>query len=381
MATLIERRTALFNEAKSIALQAKAAGRDMTNTEIQDFNAKAEQVKELDTKIKAAAEAERLLKSLGSPADDHPEVKTAAPSGKRFLAKGGVRKTGQKIADGIHSKALLAAGVTPVTTELFGGSPVQEPGEVPTVSNIIPRETIDGSRYTYLRQSTRDHQAAVVAPGALKPTSRYEFSEVEGEQAVIAHLSEGINTYWTVDRPELVGTVADELLYGLLDAEERLLISGNGTGGNPTGLLNTSGAQTQAFATDMLTTARKALTAVETLRYQAGTFVLNPVDWETIELARNASGDLEFAEGPVNRAEKKLWGTQVATSTYVPAGTGLLLANDSVHLINDRAIRVETSNANGDDFARNLVRIRAEFRTAVAVTRPMGIVKLNLTAA
>lgn len=47
----------------------------------------------------------------------------------------------------------------------------------------------------------------------------------------------------------------------------RRWIRGNGTGENLTGILNTSGIQSPAFATDLPTTIRKARTALLSLSY------------------------------------------------------------------------------------------------------------------
>ena len=79
--------------------------------------------------------------------------------------------------------------------------------------------------------------------------------------AVVAHLSEGIPRYWLLDSVALQMFVDNELTFGLqLAVEAKVLTDVNAT----------SGIQTQAYATSVLTTLRKGLTKLETAGYAAG---------------------------------------------------------------------------------------------------------------
>ncbi len=89
------------------------------------------------------------------------------------------------------------------------------------------------------------------------------------------------------------------------------------------------------------------------------------------------------AEGPrywvlVDCAAWRLWGVLV-TVTTVPARTGYLLSNGIAQFTSNDALQVEQSSAFSDDFGRNRVRLRVEGRFALAVTRPMGVVKMTLS--
>ena len=127
-----------------------------------------------------------------------------------------------------------------------------------------------------MRQTVRTNNAAVVAAGALKPTSVYTVTRVENALVVIAHLSEGIPRHWLIDNAALEAFLASELEYGLRTAvEAKVLADVNGT----------SGIQTQAYATSVLATLRKGITKLETAGYTPSAFVLHPTDWEGVELA------------------------------------------------------------------------------------------------
>ena len=66
-----------------------------------------------------------------------------------------------------------------------------------------------------------------------------------------------------------------ELRYGLQTAvEAKVLADVNGT----------SGIQTQAYATSVLTTLRMGITKLKQAGYTPSAFVLRPADWEGVEL-------------------------------------------------------------------------------------------------
>ena len=71
---------------------------------------------------------------------------------------------------------------------------------------------------------------------------------------------------------------------GLHAAVEAQLLAGDAAGENLTGLANTSGIQTQALVTNPIPTARTAITEVEVLGYSPYYFVLNPMDWQRVEM-------------------------------------------------------------------------------------------------
>ena len=57
--------------------------------------------------------------------------------------------------------------------------------------DVLPAKAHTTPEYAYLRQTVRTNNAAVVAEGAVKPTSVYTVVRIEDSLVVIAHLSEG----------------------------------------------------------------------------------------------------------------------------------------------------------------------------------------------
>lgn len=79
-------------------------------------------------------------------------------------------------------------------------------------------------------------------------------------------------------------------------------------------------------------------------------------------------------------AAMRLWGVPVATSTRVAAGTGLALDLDSAYVLTKGEMQILATNAVADDVMYNRLRVRAEHRFGLAVTKPTGVVKMALTA-
>ena len=118
---------------------------------------------------------------------------------------------------------------------------------------------------------------------------------VEQSLVVVAHLPEGIPRFWLLDNNALETFVEDELQYGLqLAVEARVLTDVNAT----------SGIQTQAYATSVLTTLRKGLTTLET----AGSLVLHRLDWKDVQLARASSNAVEQLSLRSDPATRRLFG-------------------------------------------------------------------------
>ena len=57
---------------------------------------------------------------------------------------------------------------------------------------MLPVKQHVTAEYAHLRQTTRSNNAAVVAEGAVKPTSVYSVTRIENSLVAVAHLSEAV---------------------------------------------------------------------------------------------------------------------------------------------------------------------------------------------
>ncbi|MCV7368674.1 phage major capsid protein [Mycolicibacterium duvalii] len=176
---------------------------------------------------------------------------------------------------------------------------------------------------------------------------------MENRLRVVAHVSEAIDHYLLGDNVNLERFVQDELVYGLRVAVEAQILAGAGTGENMTGILNTSGVVVQAFATDALTTVRKAITTLEASGYTPGVIVLHANDWEAIELLTVTSGATDVRGVPIDPVARRLWGVPVVLNQGLGEDTGLVIGDGAVTVDHDGQVEVKWSDAVSDDFVKN----------------------------
>ncbi|UOT02274.1 phage major capsid protein [Rhodococcus opacus] len=384
-----EAKARLLALGSDLVTVAKDEGRELSDEEQDALKAGAKGIDALDAvsaRIKESAGIMAKFANLvpaggGSPTGAGTGT-TDAPEGARlnFRSKAATVHIASKMGDPTGAKAIASSGDA-ITGVPLDSTPYEQGRVANTALAILPFKTRP-PQYTYLRQTTRDNQAAPVAVGALKPESKYGLTSVDGKLEVIAHVSEPTPEYWLIDNQSLTAFVQTEMQYGLERAVEAQVLGGNGTTPNLRGVLNTPGVQLQEFVDDATVTVRKGLTALETAGYEGGGIILHPADWEAIELSRRADGTPDLGSGiPVDRAAQRLWGLRIAVSNAVPEGTGLLFDLGALAVVGDGAVRTQWSSGVSDDFQRNQVRARTEGRFGLDVYQPNGIVKLDLDEA
>jgi HK97 family phage major capsid protein len=233
-----------------------------------------------------------------------------------------------------------------------------------------------------LKETVRTHAAAEVLPGAVKPTSVYSVVKVEDRVRVIATLSEPVSRMDLADATLLQAYLEGSLQQSVMLRLDSEILNGDGAGENLTGLAHTSGITVQAFATDLLHTARKALTQLEDVQIPGGVYVLSPAMWESLELTQTTgSGEFIFGSSPVDRAAKRLWGMPVVVTTALSGANAYVFDPGSVQLWERETVKIDWSEAPAGSvagkaaFETNEIKFRAEGRWGFAVTRPDGVVQ------
>ncbi|MFE1430375.1 phage major capsid protein [Streptomyces fungicidicus] len=378
------------------AIQEKAAGREFTPDEVRELDgllAKGRDLKAQAERVKASETMTNALKALGEGTEPGGAKTTVHP---RVKASGGTdwADTMLKELGGAQGyKGLLANGAIAVNVPI-NPDPVRMDVPVLSIRQLMPNVQNTTGRFAYLRQIARNNNAAVVAPGAKKPTSTYSMDRVDDRVRTIAHLSEPIAKQ-DLDDVSLLRTFIDqEMRLGLDLALETEILHGDGTGEHFTGLANVSGSQVQAFDTNVLRTTRKAVTKLERYGYLANAaFVMTPEDWESIELLADANGQFYYGgpQAAVNASARRLWSAPVVVSDAATTGSAILADFSQMNLqvrqegVLDWSENVYDPNALGagsgaTDFERNMLRFRFEGRFGLEILRPSAIVQVDLTA-
>jgi HK97 family phage major capsid protein len=246
---------------------------------------------------------------------------------------------------------------------------------LPTTSDAVEYVRITG--YTNAAAATAEATATGDGSGA-KPESAMATLRITDTIKTIAHWIPASSRVMS-DAPQLRAIIDQFLRDGLEQVTEDEIVTGDGTGEHFTGILNTSGTTAQAFATNLLTTTRKAITKVRvTGRAIPNAFIFHPNDWETIDLTQDAE-DRYYFGGPMVLGRQMLWGVPVVDSEAMTAGTAVVGDLKQCVLWDREQIMITVSSQHSDFFVRNIMAILAERRCGFGILRPAAIVEIALS--
>jgi HK97 family phage major capsid protein len=348
----------------------------------------------------ASQEIQQVVQSMGRKSIG--EAFLASAEFKSLLQSGSANMPAPyKSSSEVYSQKDLYSALPTGTPGSFGtiqrDAMVIPPMRTKRVRDLFPSRTTTAAIIEYFRMTGFTNNAAAVAERSgsafgAKPQSSFTFV---GEQAPVRTLAhwEAAHRNVLADEPQLRSIIDNELMYGLRLQEDAQILNGSGTGENLTGILNTSGVQTYNWSDGVYSaTAGMSDTKADAIRraatlsflayYEPSGIVLNPNDWEDIELSKDGNGAYVVAVSVAMGGEQKLWRIPVVDTPAIAEGTALIGAFGTGAQIYDRespSIRISEQHA--DFFVRNAIVILAEQRLALAVKRPESFVKVSFDAA
>lgn len=409
---LKEQRAAAFKAAK----EALEAG---------DFDlaeSKSAEVEELDAKITKATKGSALLERLGNLGEGGEgdarekglEAAAAATLGDHFAksiyaevkanvgTSGFTAKTpeweGPSVKAATDTQVTGTTFNTPVLTT-FDRTIVQQVRPELVLTDLLGTGTISGTAISYfVEQGSIEGGFTTVAEGAAKP--QVHFPDPTTRSDSVKKIAGFIK--FTDEMLEDLGFVVSEintrLLYELAKFEENQLFNGDGTGTNILGLLNRSGIQLMARAGGVAANPAddesvadvlfRAATAVRTgADLEPDGIAMHPLDYQELRLSKDANGQYfgggyfagQYGNGSIMQ-NPPVWGLRTIVTPSIAQGTAVVGAfRQSATVYRKGGIRVESTNSHSDDFTNNKVTVRAEERIALAVRKPAGIVKVDLS--
>lgn len=255
--------------------------------------------------------------------------------------------------------------------------------------DLITRGRTNLPWFQYRQVVSKTNNAAIVGEAVtttgttpatgLKPLSTLTTQTAEAKAFTYADGMEVTNQELSDDG--IIQTLIDSTLRENLDIRiEDILLNGEGTADEPAGVLNTTGVLQQAFATDIPTTIRKAITK---LRTTSGASIqgvlLNPEDDETWDLLKDAQGRY-LGNGPFAGGPSTAWGYERISSQSIEVGQAIVGDFKTIQLLNLEPISVSAFNQHKDYAQRNLVYVRAEERDVQLIRVPARLCIVDLTA-
>lgn len=281
-----------------------------------------------------------------------------------FLAKAAAFET-------MGRKALMS------TSAGFAPESLRLPGFVDAVTrpiqllDILPMGNVSQAAVPYMEETTRTHAAAEAAEGAAFAESTFVFTQRSVNVVKITD-SLPVTDEQLEDVSFIEGYINGRLGFGVRQRLDQQTMSGNGTGANMRGILNTAGIQTRAKGADPAMDALfKAMTSVRvTGRAMPTHHVIHPTDWQNIRLTRTADG-LYILGNPSEAGIERLFGLPVVQNEVLTAGTALVGSFEPswITLFERRGLDLQVGYV-GTQFTSGLRTMRADMRAALVVFRP-----------
>ncbi len=242
------------------------------------------------------------------------------------------------------------------------------------IENLFPSAGMIGNAIPYMEETTTTDTVVEVEEAATKPEVTLGFTEKSSPAAVIAGfmpMTRQIMSDW----PAVRGYVNGRLRYFVDRRTDLQLLNGDGSGANLTGVLNTSGIQTQAKGGDPVPDAVykaivKVQSAVTGYFADPDAYVTHPADWQDVRLLRTADG-IYIWGSPADVGPNRIWGLRVVVDTSIAENTGLVGSFAVGGMIFNRwGLTVRVADQHSTDFTANKVTVLAERRLALPIFRP-----------
>jgi HK97 family phage major capsid protein len=165
---------------------------------------------------------------------------------------------------------------------------------------------------------------------------------------------------------------------------ENQILSGDGTGQNLRGILNTTGIASIAFnaGEPLSDLALDAITTVLVSDAVPDLAIFNPMDLASMMKAKAAgSGERLDSQGAFAATASTLWDLPRVASTAIPVGTALV--GDfalGASLFLREGVNVRASDSDQDDFIKNRTTLLGEARVGLAVWNPTCFAQVDLAA-
>lgn len=374
-----------FEAAKTALAEVKSAV-EAGEKSADDLQSAIAEFESAHAQIKAAEEAENLIKGLEVPKNEKAdkemeEIIMPKNLGDHFVNFVKESQHGKKfdLAAPVFVKAATDIQTSPAGAVDFATTfdkNVVTAARTPLViRDLFGAETISGSTLVYLVEGAIQGAPAVTTEGAKKP--QVHFADPTPKTVSLAKVAAFIreSDEYINDYPFLASAINGRLIYELGLIEQGKLV---------TDLLATSGIQTGTYAstgtaTDIADAILQAAMDVQaSTGFAADAIAMNPADWYILRVGKD--GDDRYYGGGYfgDQSIPNLWGIPVCVSASITSGTVVVGAfKTCASVVTNGGVSVEATNTNEDDFVKNLMTIRAEERLALAVRRPAGFKKLT----
>lgn len=384
------------------AYQTRLKAGEISDEDTEAIKALLADVDSLSTQIEKAEEQAALVEKIGAlggsseeqpTGEDQPAksigahfIKDMRKAGRGLKAPGTFTATEYKAAGDTHLGGAADGPWGPIVTDV--DREIVTPYRRPLlVADLFGSGTVSGNAITYpvfgaLEGATDEVDEAGQKPQvhAANPDWQTDvLSEIAGFIKISDNMAE--------DLAYVVSEINGTLIYDLQAKEEERLLNGTGTGGRLLGVLNRDGINEVTTGGDSnpdriyLGISQIA----QTSPFTADGIVINPEDYETIRLSKDANDQYfgggfftgQYGNGGIAQ-EPPLWGRRTVVTNAIAQGTVLVGAFAQAKVFRKGGIRVESTNSHENDFTNDRLTIRARERLGLQVKYPAAFSVVSL---
>lgn len=222
----------------------------------------------------------------------------------------------------------------------------------------------------------------------IKPRAKAKFTQKTESVKTLAHWIP-VTRQALADSRQLQSYLEGELIEGLVLSEEQQILKGTGLDNRQfLGVFNDPDVLSYAWSSGPVTDTqvdaiRRAMQLIfMASRAQADAIVLSGWDDVNIATLKTAGGQYLFGGPTASAGVTRIWGVPVVVSADLEEGEALVGAFRVSTTIWDREqTTVRTGDQHASFFVENCVAILAERRVGFTISRPEGLVKLDLSTA
>lgn len=381
--TLNERLATIRDEAHTILNTAQTEGRPLTSEEQARFDAALAAGNELLEAINNQAAATSALAALAAaPAPTGGSGRNPRDFGQAFIDSPVVADLRRQYPDGIPNGTRVQTGSTRVgdlRNALLTDPALVAPMHVidaPTnvaVFDLLSAITIIDDAPQAIKTFTAafTNAAAVVAEGALKPESTLTWTPATINQATIAHHIPVTNQ--ALSHNPMLRQIVNTFMINGVRAKVQAVVAA--------AVAAASGIGVQAFATNIRTTLRKAITQAqvngELLGAGRPSILISATDAESLDLEQLSNLVLSPGEAPAQASG--IWRAPLVVSAALPSGFAYVGDLRQIVFYTSGGINVSTGWVD-DQFIRNSQTILAETEGITSVQGAPALIKSDIVA-
>lgn len=381
--TLNERLATIRDEAHTILNTAQTEGRPLTSEEQARFDAALSAGNELLEAINNQAAATSALAALAAaPTPTGGAGRNPRDFGQAFIDSPVIADLRRQYPDGIPNGTRVQTGSTRVgdlRNALLTDPALVAPMHVidaPTnvaVFDLLSAITIIDDAPQAIKTFTAafTNAAAVVAEGAVKPESTLTWTPATINQATIAHHIPVTNQ--ALSHNPMLRQIVNTFMINGVRAKVQAVVAA--------AVADASGIGVQAFATNIRTTLRKAITLAqvngELLGAGRPSILISATDAESLDLEQLSNLVLSPGEAPAQASG--IWRAPLVVSAALPSGYAYVGDLRQIVFYTSGGINVSTGWVD-DQFIRNSQTILAETEGITSVQGAPALIKSDIVA-